>query len=185
MAWITVEDLGSVLGKSISTGSDTQAAELLVSAACDALKAAISRDLEATTYTQTFNGHGGDKLFMPQFPIISVTSVTVDGVTIPPRPSVPGAGFAWDEDGIYLQGYRFNKGVQNVAVVYRAGYEPSAIPQALKWAALELASLRWKQRTNQGVSSRNLGGEVVTFDRSDFPESVKALVTSFRNVVPL
>lgn len=185
MAWITVEDLGAMMGKTISTGPDVALAEALVKAACLALKAATSRDLEAADYIKTFNGHGGAVLFLPEYPVISVASVQVGGTTIPPRTSVLGAGWVADQEAIYLNGYRFEKGLQNVVVSFRAGYESAAFPDDLKWGALELAALRWKQRANQGAMSRNLGGEVVTFDRSDFPDSVKALVQEYRNVVPL
>src|SRR6185437_8720562 len=60
-----------------------------------------------------------------------------DGMAIPPAPDALSAGYALDgERGlVYLRGYAFRRGVQNVAVSYSAGYLVSGEEQAVPASA--------------------------------------------------
>lgn len=82
---------------------------------------------------ESYDGHGRDALQLRNWPVGSITSVTVDGLAVPQAPGPAAAGFvleASDDDPpgamqqLFLRGgYRFHKGRQNVVVAYRAGYE--------------------------------------------------------------
>jgi hypothetical protein len=93
----------------------------------------------AQTVTDTLDGSGGDKQFLREFPVQSVTSVSVFGSVVPP--STDGIMPGWVADAysvMLLPGTsiggpisysawlmplgRFPKGRQNVKVVYSAGY---------------------------------------------------------------
>src|SRR5262249_3471168 len=88
------------------------------------------------TLNETYDGNDSDRLLPHSFPLISVASVSVDGVAVPAATSPTAVGFLWDARRILLRDYRFSCGVQNVQLSYTAGY--AAVPLDLKQAALEL-----------------------------------------------
>ncbi|UFW91051.1 hypothetical protein BjapCC829_21935 [Bradyrhizobium barranii] len=86
------------------------------------------------TYTEVLNGNGKQAIMLRNYPVTAVLSVTVDGVSIPagswqsngymfqpPDDTPPGS-----RQTLQLRGSCFNKGQQNVTVVYVAGYQVSA-----------------------------------------------------------
>src|SRR5690348_16067593 len=85
-----------------------------------------NRTFAQATYTETRNGGCGAKLFLKNGPVTNVASVTVNGLSVPPAPNALSPGFVWDDSTVYIRsgGYpsEFYKGVQNVTVVYTAGY---------------------------------------------------------------
>lgn len=91
----------------------------------------------AQQFTDTYSAVGQSSLMLRQFPVISVDSLVVDNVTIPPAPppgapNGAGAGFlfaGWDGRPpgapalLDLYGYGFGRGLDNVLVTYTAGYQ--------------------------------------------------------------
>lgn len=94
-----------------------------------------NRNFVATTYSRVLNGHGGDRMSLPDFPITAVSAVTVDGVPIQASATPVQSGFVFSETQVLLRGYRFCRGVQNVAINYTAGFSP--IPADLRRACCE------------------------------------------------
>lgn len=83
----------------------------------------LGRPVLSATYTETRDGDGGSSLILRRWPVTSVTSVTVDGIAIAARTTVTGDGYVLRDNTLELVGYVFTAGVQNVVVVYRAGFE--------------------------------------------------------------
>jgi len=84
----------------------------------------IAFDVPLLARTEGRDGDGGTVLLLDEYPVVSITSLTVDGVAIPVRPSVTGYGYVLTSAAIgriELVGYTFTKGTQNVSIVYRAG----------------------------------------------------------------
>lgn len=169
-AWmgITVTDQDAVLTR-------------LISAASNYIQSWLNRDLLAADYTERFNGTGTASLMLPNYPVLSVTSVKINGLTIPAG-SDSADGYFFDSDGLYLRGYRFERGVSNVLVSYRGGFE--TIPAELAQATIELVSLRHKERDRIGIVSKGLAGETITYSQRDFTASVKTVLTQFKRVTP-
>jgi hypothetical protein len=103
----------------------------LISGVSRSIEAHLGRELMAQQWTETRNGTGQERLALKQFPIIGVTSVTVETQAIPAAGRPPAAswgGYTFDERIVYLGGgfvsgpRRFARGAQNVQVVYSAGY---------------------------------------------------------------
>jgi hypothetical protein len=131
--------------------------------------------------TETYDGNDSDRLLPHQFPIITVTGVTVDGIPIPQATSPTTAGFLWDSRRILLRGYRFNCGVQNVQLTYAAGY--SSVPLDLRQAAIEAFALAYRQRVRIGEKSNSMSGQVnVTFDMSDIPSRSMSVFNQYRRL---
>lgn len=95
--------------------------------------------------TDRLDGSGSDKQFLSEFPVQSVTSVTVLGQTVPPSADGFTAGWVNDPYSIILQPGttiggiisaatylqpmgRFPKGRRNVIVTYTAGYTTAGGP---------------------------------------------------------
>ncbi len=82
------------------------------------------------TYTDVLDGHAGRAAFLQQWPVTSITSVSIDGEVVPVSTD-QGVGYllqAWDGyppgivQSVDLIGYAFCYGRQNVQIAYRAGY---------------------------------------------------------------
>jgi hypothetical protein len=77
------------------------------------------------------DGSNGVKLMLRNWPVVSVSSLIVNGITIPAASSMTSTGYTlvpWDGTAagtmqqIILQGYTFTRGVANVQITYDSGY---------------------------------------------------------------
>lgn len=68
------------------------------------------------------NGTGSDRKMMPQNPIISVSSLSVDGRAYSPSADAIATGYQSDEKFLYLFGGTFCRGLRNVLVSLITGY---------------------------------------------------------------
>jgi hypothetical protein len=177
------------------TGQNTPAADpvvdRLVDAASEVIRSYCNRDIDSKAYPETRNGNGGTALMLSQYPVTAVASVTVDGVTIPARPTVTSSGWVLDTLTDYgpgivrLDGYSFSKGVQNVVVNYTAGYASDSIPADIIQACVEIAADMKRRGPRVGEVSKNLQGQVVAYSQKDIPAQVKMILDQFRRVAPI
>ncbi|HUZ75808.1 MAG TPA: hypothetical protein VMU87_22705 [Stellaceae bacterium] len=128
-----------------TTADDAQIARVITAASGFILRY-LQRPLLVASRTETRNGAGGRMLLLRHAPVLSLTSLTIDDLAIPAAPDAASAGFVLDADAgaLYLRGYAFWRGVQNVTATYTAGYGvtgeaqtvPSAAPYQLACAGL-------------------------------------------------
>ncbi len=163
----------------------------LITACSMYMQAYMNRTVAITAYSTTFNGDGKTFKMLPNYPIQSVTAVTVNGVTVPqgvaPSPTqTQQDGWFFDEDTVYLYGYEFCRGVQNCSLSYTAGFSPSD-PNllALAQACIETVAIRFKERSRVGEVSKSVNGEVITFFKGDFTPDVVLLMDNLKNVTPV
>ena len=131
--------------------------------------------------TENYDGNDSDRLLPRQFPIISVTSVAIDGVPVQQATSPVTAGFLWDSRRVLLRGFRFHRGLQNVQISYSAGY--ASVPLDLKQAAIEAFALAYRQRVRIGEKSNSMNGQVtIAFDMSDVPPRSMAVFNQYRRL---
>jgi hypothetical protein len=81
------------------------------------------------SYTDIVDGTGGHCEFLDQWPVTSVTEVTIDGLIVPPSFYRVQAWNFYPPGGpqaVELVDRRFPRGRQNVAITYQAGYLVSA-----------------------------------------------------------
>lgn len=135
------------------------------------------------TLNENYDGNDSDRLLPHTFPIISVASVSVDGVAIPQATTATAFGFLWDSRRVLLRGRRFCRGVQNVAISYTAGY--ASVPLDLKQAAIEAFALTYRQRTHIGEKTQTMsmgGGVTVAFDMSSVPPRSLQVFQQYRRL---
>lgn len=167
----------------VSSAADDTLLTRLVSGVSAWIQEWLGRTIASGSYTETLNGNGKTVLAFANYPVTAVASVTVDGVAIPARTVIGGSGYTFDKEFIYLDGYCFTSGHQNVVVQYTAGY--SAVPADLEQAAIELIALRYRDKDRIGVSSKSIGPEHTTFFMKDFPDDVANVLWSYKRVVPV
>lgn len=108
----------------IATSADDPQIRREISAASRAILQQMNRRaLIVADYVETRNGMGTQGMMVKNVPIVSVTSVSVEGQTIPQATTALMSGwvFSPDDGMVYLRGFVFCYGVQNVVISYRAG----------------------------------------------------------------
>ncbi len=106
-----------------STDDDTQLSREITAASKAILQVVQRASLALASYTENRNGQGTDGMMLRNYPVVAISSVTVEGGVIPPALTQSTAGwvFSPDDGMLYLRGFLFTTGFQNVQVVYTAG----------------------------------------------------------------
>lgn len=141
-----------------------------------------SRVFAVTAHDIWRDGRGRSAMVLPQWPIVSVEALTVDGVAIPAQSTFGAHGYRFDRDSIILDGQSFGDGRSSVHIQFTAGY--ATIPDDLKQAVIETSALRYKERDRIGYSSKSLAGETISFIIRALPDSAKTTLNAYRAVVP-
>jgi hypothetical protein len=180
----TLPKLKTFLG--IPSGSTADDALLgdLITAVSDWIVQEIGAPLLADDYDSRFNGTGGWTLVLPQVPVTLVQLVTVDGATLPRAPTDIAAGWVHDDVAVYLRGYRFTKGVQNVRVVRTAGFDADTLPPMIAQTCIDLCALVYKSKDRIDVQSKTLAGEVITYMQRAMPDRAIRTLQGLRRIVP-
>lgn len=113
-----------------------------------------------TAQVQTWNGSGETKIFLEQYPVISVESVEVDGVAVPERTAVGESGWVLSSattGKLELVGYAFDSGVANCVVNYTAGYGAAA-PADVDQAVVDQVAYLYRQKDRVGVANESTQG---------------------------
>lgn len=167
----------------VTSAADDALLTQLVTALSSYAKTWLARSILAADYVQSFHGHGGMFLMLPEYPVNSVASLTIDGITIPARTSALGAGYTFDHESIAVDGYRFTRGRSNVVVSWNGGY--ATVPADLSQAVNEMVAIVYKEQDRIGQLSKALGnGESVTFFSGDIPPRAKTLLYQFKRWHP-
>jgi len=188
-AWLTQ-------GRTNETGGRLAdgALEGLINRASAAIEGWCRRSLVAPAEprTYTFDGDGGCRLLLPEWPVVSVDSLTVDGLAIEERATVFGAGYVVRrrEGALLLVGHRFAHGQQNVVVRARLGYD-SALAESeprhgaaladLEQACLMLCAL-WFDKPSAGAYEAVDEGATRRDDPAPIPPEVEGLLFAYRRV---
>ena len=171
-------------GQAAFPSTDDALLTRLVTAASQYIQTWLNRDIASADFLEARDGTGGHRLQFGCFPVTAVLSLTIDGQSVPAAVSFNAAGYRFSSTQLSVRGYRFNRGAQNIVVVYTAGY--STTPPALAQACIELVALRYRERTRIGEVSRSLGGaETVAYAQKDMSDAIKTLLQQYRLVAPL
>lgn len=192
----TLSDVKAFLALGTAVGAtDDPLLSRIITAVSQYIETYCNRVFAQATYTETRNGNGRRSLSFLQFPVTTVTTVTVDGVSIPARPAFgsgsfnvvnftgggAGAGYVFDTQTLYLDGYAFSRGKQNVTLTYQAGF-PS-IPYDLGQACIDLVSLCYRRRDRIGVTGKGVGPEHISYMVGKIPDDVLMTLDQYTRVV--
>jgi len=160
--------------------------------------------------TDVLDGNGSDKQFVSEWPIKTVTSVSVFGVAIPASADGIQPGYTFDPNAIILlpntfvgvpggrSGLaRFPHGRRNVTIVYQAGYDAVSVPPGnaayngapddLGYAVTYLVSQEYKRRDWIDQQSKTLAqsGEVVVFRSWEWPPFIESIIQEYKQPWPI
>lgn len=150
----------------------------LITAASRYIEAWLSRIIASTVFSESRNGPGGASMLFADYPVTAISSLSVGGVNIPASPDGIQAGYVFDVRAIYLIGYIFAPGFQNVKITYTAGY--TTIPSDLAQACIELVALRYRERGRIGEVSKSIQGETISYSQKDIPASVSTILEQYK-----
>ena len=158
--------------------------DTLIGAVSQAILADLGRAaILPATYVDTFDGRGTSVLTLRQWPVTRLLSCTLDDMPVVASTSPGQAGTMLEVANpappgtmqrVVYSGGAFPRGVQNVSVVYRAGYEivgeAGSVPSAPPYAVAALAPYgAWQIDTGVvGASAAyTANGGVYTFSAAD------------------
>lgn len=142
---------------------------------------------QVVDYTGWYDGNGGTRMFVRNVPIVSVSSLTIDGTAPQQSLGAMMSGWVIDSNGksIALRGsWRFNEGVQNIYLVHRAGF--ASVPEDIQLAALQIIALNYKKRNwvgQQQVIQPEVFGTVMYRDWDIPPEAQKVIWAYARKAI--
>ena len=133
MALCTVSDVEKVLGVDLGSTDESTVTNLLIPTVEDAIANFVGYNPNYTaSITEKFDGDKTEDLFLSRSPVVSVTSVTEDGTTLSEGNS--------NDYVLYSNIGRLRKvgknkwsavRLQNITVVYTAGYSDSEASQKM------------------------------------------------------
>jgi len=177
----TLVNAKQYLGVTVTT--DDVMISRLISAVSQYIQTWLNLTIAQTVYTETRDGTGGGVMSTRQYPVTSVTAVTVNAVAVPPSPDGIQSGFVFDQDRIALVGYLFNRGIQNVTVKYTAGY--ATTPFEIEQACIDMVAAVYKVKDRVGMSSKGLAGETTSFIQAAMTNNVREILNNYRQVMPV
>lgn len=152
----------------------------------------LNRTIAQAPYSEVRNGQDMPSMALYNYPIASISALTVDGIVIPARgPLGPGTfatpgGYTFDANLVYLSGcYRFTRGFQNVAVSYVAGF--TATPADLQQAVNMIVADWYKTQRGAavGINSEAIAGQTISFIREAIPDAALLILEQYRRVTPI
>jgi uncharacterized phiE125 gp8 family phage protein len=168
-----------------SNGDDTLLSSL-ITAASAWVENYINRSLLSASYSEEAIGRGENGFVFRNYPVTAVSSLMVDGVTVPQAINPTDSG--WRLVNSYmlrLNGWRFTPG-SVVQISYTAGYASiTALPAEVSQAVIEIVALRYKERSWIGHKSKGLHADQVAYTNADVPDDVKKTLNQYTRVVPL
>jgi hypothetical protein len=171
-------------GQSTFPAIDDALLSRLITSASRYIQTWLNRPIASSDYLEIRDGIGGCRLQFGCFPVTNVLCLTIDGQNVPAASSITAAGYKFSPTQLSVRGYSFNRGFQNVAIDYTAGY--SVTPPEVAQACIELVALRYRERTRIGELSRSLGGaETVAYVQKDMTDAIRTVLQQYRLVAPI
>ena len=175
---VTLAEMRSFLNisESADTGQDSIIENLL-----DDLTVAIEDYLGVAiinkAYTEYYDGDGSSTLLVKRYPIVTVTSLTVD-TTVESSDDY----YLYSEAGdIIADGFGFTADHRNITLVYMAGWGAARanVPRPIKLALKLWVSQVYKKHVAI-INQRFAEGATVNFTSEDMPDEVAKKLTPYK-----
>jgi hypothetical protein len=152
----------------------------------------ITRTIALQTYVETRNGLGQTQITTKNSPIVGVTGVTVNGLTIPLRPPLTQqsvstqygrSGYSFDDTRVYLDGFYFCRGNQNIVINYSAGF--ATTPPDIEQAAIDMIGEWFRYMSRIGKVAEGIEGQTITFSVAQIPPRALAVLNVYNQRAPI
>jgi hypothetical protein len=195
---ISLADMKAYLGIESTDTDNDDVIEDMINACGTMFDNEVNRKLEAQTYTIYMDGTGTQSIFVPSYPIISITSVNIDSDRVFGSDTLVNSGdyvFYPDTGEICffkadypVRHTSFSRGRQNVKVVYVGGYTFSGtsitLPYDQRKAAKDQIKFKFKkwQDGTEGISSYStLNNNQTLVESTDILPMVTRVLDKYRN----
>ncbi|MEE6450528.1 head-tail connector protein [Gottfriedia acidiceleris] len=146
----------------------------LINACSTAIEDYCKRKFKEQTLTEDYDGTGTKYLLLDQYPVKSITSVAIEGITLDPS----GYKINKKTGNLIRKNSCWVKGDVNITVTYTAGL--TEIPAPLELACRHFVMSFFKADV---ASFSTTFSEGFVFKPEALPSQVKALVTPYKKVV--
>jgi hypothetical protein len=164
--------------------TDFEMLQDLITSASDFIHTWTNRFFPIADYEDIRDGTGTRNMVFANPPVLSVASINVDGVEIPPSPNTTAFGYVFTPTRISLRGYHFRQRPLNTVIVYTAGY--AQIPPMVSQACIELVGQQYRERARIGVKQEaTVGVDSATYNVDDLQPHTLTALAQIRNVVPI
>jgi hypothetical protein len=137
--------------------------------------------VEPVTYDEVYDGSGSARQFLRNNPIVSVLTLEVNGRLVPASTGFGQGGYTIDGNGksLVLRGEIFKEGIQNVHVVYQAGFR--GVPADIRLAATQMVAVNYKRRQwiDQKSQAMAAGAGTVTYRDWELPPEVERVISNY------
>lgn len=171
--------------------------EGMINAVGDIFDNELNRTLESATFTMHLDGTGTQSIFVPAYPIVSITSINIDSDRVFGSDTLVSSGdyVVYNSRGeitmvksTYPVRYNyFPIGKQNVKIVYVGGYSTTGtvtLPHDLQKAAKDQVKFLFKkwQSGEEGLTSySSLNSNVNLVEATDILPMVSRVLDKYRN----
>jgi len=149
----------------------------LITASSRQIETYCNRVFEIQNYTENYDGNASDILFLNHTPIVSVSSLSIDGNGVDP------GEFKVYDDYARLASGLFTPGQLNVAVQYAAGYydpQSASPPPEIEDACIQLAAFKFNLRGAEGLDEKRVSQTSESFAGVAIPLSVAIILDKYR-----
>ena len=171
-----IDDLQNLLQLTIPA-EKVGSADAAILAATEAIRNYTNQKISLVTdETIILDGNGRIRIFLPELPVVNVTSVTLDGVLL-----VNGTDYKLGSHGIIyrLGGNKWTDGIQNIEIIYSHGF--ATIPDDIKTVCVRAAArayqagLKAEEMNGISIASYGLGDYSVTYGQDQVAEGVSSV----------
>jgi|ERR1044071_1695302 hypothetical protein len=169
-----------------ATTSEDSFLESLINNVSSLASRYCARTFVSTAFTEYYDGDGSDKLYLRNYPIVSIANLYDDLLRTFGADSAiditndvlihAGAGIVqlWNNESA------FAKGKANIKIVYNAGY--ASIPYDLQHATLLMVLFAYKRQYQDqriGIQSETIGDRTTTFSNDDIPNEAQLILDRY------
>lgn len=178
---------GSGASATTSLAEDSRLQRLITACSQNFISATSRPAFLPTSVSEKRNGNGQQTIVPYAWPILSVQSVTIQGVTLAQSPDGIKGGWVNDAYKIMVIGYQFSsfnnfsftQGFQNIILNYTFGY-PS-IPFDVSQAVIEWVQQKYRRSQHVDQDSQaSTDKTVISFSKDSMPKSVKDVINFYK-----
>lgn len=184
---VTLADVKDWLGIT-DTASDARLTRL-ITAASAAVENYVNYPFLTGSRTEVRDGQGMDRMMLQNWPVTAVASLSIGGTAVTAATTPTGTGFRFDDTMLYLNGYLFTAGFQNVQISYTSGYAtlPDDVTQAVILTVQDMVGPQGRDMQIQSYSVPGVYSESYRgLDRkSSLPDVAAALLQNYIRRAPI
>jgi len=186
----TLWSLATIKGY-LGIAADETAKDQVLSLIGDGVSELLERELQRLFVTRTLvevhNGHGGHLLYLRQYPVVSLTSITVlrSPGDVAPEVMDPTDYMLNAQVGlVHAFNDRFTRGVGNVTVTYSAGHgvqDAATLPSDAVQIGLDLVKLVFDERDTGVIAASTVSvGSANVVLKPDWPKHILLFLKTAR-----